>query len=156
MKYKSCIFHVFISKTSDVYKCRIIIELLISSHFTYCFHLSTFYLSVMLDYNRRVVYIVFICGNWSRNDVLMWRHLACSLKKEDVGYCGKLSRVREGEWFAERAGGESPCISALLLDQFLQVKQMYTTRSLKISLSGQEISIISISLYLPCRVKQAI
>ena len=48
------------------------------------------------------------------------------MKKEDVGYCGKLSRVRESGLLAESMGGrESPekrrChIGASLLDQFLQ------------------------------------
>ena len=34
----------------------------------------------------------------------MRRHFACSLKKEDVGYCGKLSGVRESRLLAESMG----------------------------------------------------
>ena len=47
---------------------------------------------------------LFFCGNWSGNDALMWCYFACSLKKEDVGYCRKLSWVRGSALFAEREG----------------------------------------------------
>ena len=53
-----------------------------------------------------VVYNSFFCGNWSSNHAPTWRHFTSSLKKEDVGYCGKLSRVRESCLLVKRAGGK--------------------------------------------------
>ena len=40
-------------------------------------------------------------GNWSSNNAPSWRHFVCSLKKEDVVYCGKLSGERESGLLAE-------------------------------------------------------
>ena len=51
------------------------------------------------SYCSSVVYVwvvyMFFCGNCSTWDVPTWRHFACSLKKVNVGYCGKLFEVRE-------------------------------------------------------------
>ena len=55
--------------------------------------------------NIVVVYTCFSCGNRLSNNAPMCCHFACSLKNEDVGYCGKLSGVRESWLFAESAGG---------------------------------------------------
>ena len=54
-----------------------------------------------------VASICFICGNWSSNDTPTGRHFACSLTKEDVGYCEKLSGVRKSGLFTESAKGEN-------------------------------------------------
>ena len=48
------------------------------------------------------VYNCFFCRNWLGNDAPTWRHFTCSLKKEEVGYCGRLSWVRGSALFAER------------------------------------------------------
>ena len=39
--------------------------------------------------------IVFFCENLSSNNAPMWYHFVCSLKRENVGYCWKLSRVKK-------------------------------------------------------------
>ena len=46
-----------------------------------------------------VVYMVFFCGIVSTWVTPVWRHFACSFKKKNMGYCGKLGCVgrREGE-----------------------------------------------------------
>ena len=51
-----------------------------------------------------VVYNCFFCGKSSGKNALTWRQFACSLKRYDVGYCGKLSGMR-GALLAEREGG---------------------------------------------------
>ena len=59
---------------------------------------SILFLFIMVD-------IFQLYANWSGNNPPMWRHFACSLKKQDVGYCGKLSGVRGSALLAKREGG---------------------------------------------------
>ena len=53
---------------------------------------------------------MFFCKKWFSNDAPSWRHFACSLKKEDVGYCRKLSGRRESELLAISARGKRQCL----------------------------------------------
>ena len=69
----------------------------------------------------QVVYNCFFCGNLSSNDAPTWCHFVCSLKKEDVGYCKKLSGVRESVFFAESAGEEKESNCILLTSMGLKV-----------------------------------
>ena len=48
----------------------------------------------------------FICGNWSGNDAPTWRHFACCLKNEDMGYCNRLSGVRGSAFLPKERGGK--------------------------------------------------
>ena len=62
----------------------------------------------MLTNNNNFLFFVssiqlHFCINWSNNNAPLWHHFACSLKREDVGYCGNLSGEREGGLLAESA-----------------------------------------------------
>ena len=46
-----------------------------------------------------VVYNCFFCGNRSSTNAQAWHHFACSFKKKDVGYCGRLLGVRGSALF---------------------------------------------------------
>ena len=52
----------------------------------------------------RVVYKLFFCGINSTY-LPTWHHFPCVLKKEDVGYCGKVNRERESGLCGQRARG---------------------------------------------------
>ena len=77
----------------------------------YYFQVS--WLSWMFDLRDHlsIIHVVF-CGNRLSNDAPSWHNFACSLKKEDVGYRGKLSgEGRVGCWLeAQGEKGEDQCI----------------------------------------------
>ena len=47
---------------------------------------------------------LFFCGKSSGKTGPTWRHITCSWKKKDVGYCGRLTGVRGRAFLGERGG----------------------------------------------------
>ena len=58
-------------------------------------------------FTGRVVYNCFFLRKLVRQRFTNVTSIACSLKKENVGYCGRLSGVRGSALLAEREGGKT-------------------------------------------------
>ena len=56
---------------------------------------------IIADPNNGSSIQLFFCGNLSSNNAPTWHHFVCSLKKGDVGYCGKLTGMRGSQLSAE-------------------------------------------------------